>query len=180
MAMLDMAAGGEGRFRERPFCHMSSCYVVPPLRFAQEACETLEKVVRLGLPVILLCAGQAGATSPAALAGAAVQEVAEALAGVVYVNLISPGHPILFGAWPFVSDLRTGAIQPATSSWRRIFWLLWGFHCLTQRTTVSSLWSSRWKQQTCRVLLKFSLRAWPMAPTYCKESQPPLDPTRPC
>ena len=111
IAMFDMVAGGEGRFRERPFCHMSSCYIVPPLRFAQEACETLEAAVRKGLPVILLCAGQAGATSPAALAGAVVQGVAEVLSGVVYVNLIAPGHPILFGAWPLVSDLRTGAMS---------------------------------------------------------------------
>ncbi|MCH8962291.1 MAG: trimethylamine methyltransferase family protein, partial [Bacteroidetes bacterium] len=108
---FDLVAGGEGRFREKPFCHMSSCYIVPPLRFTSEACETLEGAVRHGMPVILICAGQAGATSPAALAGAAVQGVAEALAGLVYVNLIAPGHPILFGAWPFVSDLRTGAMS---------------------------------------------------------------------
>ncbi len=45
------------------------------------------------MPVLLLAAGQAGATSPAALAGAVVQAVAEVLAGLVYVNLIAPGHP---------------------------------------------------------------------------------------
>ena len=33
------------------------------------------------------------------------------LAGLVYVNLIVPGHPAMFGAWPFVSDLRTGAMS---------------------------------------------------------------------
>ena len=54
---------------------------------------------------------QAGATSPAALAGAVVQEVAEVLAGLAYVNLIVPGHPAIFGTWPFVSDLRTGAMS---------------------------------------------------------------------
>ncbi len=111
IAMFDMVAGGEGAFAARPFCHMSSCFVVPPLRFATEACETLEAAVRFGMPAVLLSAGQAGATSPAALAGAVVQEVAETLAGVVYVNLLKPGHPVLFGAWPFVSDLRTGAMS---------------------------------------------------------------------
>jgi trimethylamine--corrinoid protein Co-methyltransferase len=40
-----------------------------------------------------------------------VQAVAECLAGVVYVNAISPGHPAVFGTWPFVSDLRTGAMS---------------------------------------------------------------------
>jgi trimethylamine--corrinoid protein Co-methyltransferase len=63
------------------------------------------------MPVLLLAAGQAGATSPAALAGSVVQETAEVLAGLVYVNLLSPGHPAIFGTWPFVSDLRTGAMS---------------------------------------------------------------------
>jgi trimethylamine--corrinoid protein Co-methyltransferase len=63
------------------------------------------------MPVLLLAAGQAGATSPAALAGALVQQVAEVLAGLAYVNLIVPGHPAIFGSWPFVSDLRTGAMS---------------------------------------------------------------------
>ncbi|RVI19027.1 trimethylamine methyltransferase family protein, partial [Sinorhizobium meliloti] len=31
--------------------------------------------------------------------------------GVVYVNALSPGHPAVFGTWPFVSDLRTGAMS---------------------------------------------------------------------
>jgi trimethylamine--corrinoid protein Co-methyltransferase len=37
--------------------------------------------------------------------------VAECLAGIVYVNAIAPGHPAIFGTWPFVSDLRTGAMS---------------------------------------------------------------------
>jgi len=63
------------------------------------------------MPVLLLAAGQAGATSPASLVGAVVQEVAEVLGGLVYVNCIKPGAPAIFGPWPFVSDLRTGAMS---------------------------------------------------------------------
>ena len=63
------------------------------------------------MPVLLLSAGQAGATAPASLAGALAQEVAEVLAGLVYVNAIKPGHPAIFGLWCFVSDLRTGAMS---------------------------------------------------------------------
>ena len=111
MAMLHMIAGGENQWRERPFVSMSACFVVPPLNFAEDACRCLEAGVRAGMPILLLAAGQAGATSPAALPGAVVQEVAEVLAGLVYVNLIVPGHPAMFGAWPFVSDLRTGAMS---------------------------------------------------------------------
>ena len=34
-----------------------------------------------------------------------------AFAGVVYVNAIKKGAPAIFGTWPFVSDLRTGAMS---------------------------------------------------------------------
>jgi len=109
--MLHAIAGSEKAWRERPFVSMSSCFVVPPLKFAEDACKVLEVGVRGGMPILLLAAGQAGATSPAALAGAMVQEVAEVLAGLVYVNAIKPGAPAIFGTWPFVSDLRTGAMS---------------------------------------------------------------------
>lgn len=111
LELLQLVAGGEAAWRARPFVSMSSCFVVPPLKFAADACRCLEVAVRGGMPVLLLAAGQAGATSPAALAGAVVQEVAEVLAGLVYVNALVPGHPAIFGTWPFVSDLRTGAMS---------------------------------------------------------------------
>jgi trimethylamine--corrinoid protein Co-methyltransferase len=109
--MLHTIAGGEDKWRARPFVSMSNCFVVPPMKFAQDACRCLEAGVRGGMPILLLAAGQAGATSPAALAGAVVQEVAECLGALVYVNLMMPGHPAIFGPWPFVSDLRTGAMS---------------------------------------------------------------------
>jgi len=111
LQMLHMIAGSEKKWRERPFVSMSNCFVVPPLRFAEDSCHCMETAVRGGMPVLLLAAGQAGATSPAALAGAVVQEVAEVLAGLVFVNLLVPGHPAIFGTWPFVSDLRTGSMS---------------------------------------------------------------------
>ena len=63
------------------------------------------------MPINLLSAGQAGATSPAALAGSLAQALAECLAALTAVNLMSPGHPAVMGLWPFVSDLRTGAMS---------------------------------------------------------------------
>ncbi len=89
----------------------SNCFVVPPMKFAEDACRCLETAVRGGMPVLLLSAAQAGATSPAALAGTVVQAVAECLAGLVYVNAVVPGAVAIWGPWPFVSDLRTGAMS---------------------------------------------------------------------
>jgi len=109
--LLHMVAGGEAEWRARPFVSNSNCFVVPPMKFAEESCITMEACIRAGMPVLLLSAGQAGATSPAPIAATIVQAVAECLAGVVYVNSIAPGHPAIFGTWPFVSDLRTGAMS---------------------------------------------------------------------
>ena len=109
--MLHLIAGGEAKWRERPFVSQSNCFVVPPLRFAQESCRCLEVAVRAGMPVFLVSAGQAGATSPAAIAGSLVQEIAECLAGLFYVNAVKVGAPAIFGPYCFVSDLRTGAMS---------------------------------------------------------------------
>ena len=111
MSLLHDIAGGEEAWRQRPFVSNSNCFVVPPLRFATESCLVMEEVVKAGMPVLLLSAGQAGATAPASIAGAIAQAVAEVLAGLVYVNAMVPGHPAIAGTWPFVSDLRTGAMS---------------------------------------------------------------------
>ncbi|MHA6268110.1 trimethylamine methyltransferase family protein [Aliiroseovarius sp. CAU 1755] len=109
--LLHMIAGGEDAWRTRPFVSNTNCFVVPPMKFATESCQVMEKVIAAGMPVLLLSAGMATATAPPTLAGAIVQAVAECLAGVVYVNSIAPGHPAIFGTWPFLVDLRSGAMS---------------------------------------------------------------------
>ena len=111
LEMLHIIAGGEAQWRARPFVSQSNCFVVPPMKFAVDALECLRVAVAGGMPVLLLSAGQAGATTPACLAGAVSQAWAECLGGLVYVNAIRPGAPAILGAWPFVSDLRTGAMS---------------------------------------------------------------------
>lgn len=108
--LCHLIAGGEQPFRANPFMTIMICHVVPPMRFATEACETLEAAVRAGFPVQVISAGQAGATSPASIAGSLVQAVAETLAGVVFAWLVDPGARVIFAPKPLVADLRTGAM----------------------------------------------------------------------
>ena len=75
--MLHLIAGGEAEWRARPFVSNSNCFVVPPMKFATEACQTMELCIEGGMPVLLLSAGMAGATTPSTIAGAIVQSVAE-------------------------------------------------------------------------------------------------------
>ncbi len=111
LKMLHMVAGDEEKWRARPFVSQSNCFVVPPMKFAEESLECLRIAVEGGMPVLLLSAGQAGATAPPCLAGTVSQAWAECLGGLVYVNAIKPGAPAILGTWPFVSDLRTGAMS---------------------------------------------------------------------
>ncbi len=103
-------AGGEQSFRSRPFVTVMVCHVVPPMRFAVEATETLEQAVLAGFPVQIISAGQAGATSPATIAGSLTQAVAETLAGFVFARLVDPDARVIFAPKPLVADLRTGSM----------------------------------------------------------------------
>jgi trimethylamine--corrinoid protein Co-methyltransferase len=109
LEMLHMIAGGEKKWRERPFAHGGGCCVISPLKFGCDNSEVCIESIKFGAPVWVVMAPQAGATAPAALAGSVVQCVAEALASLLMIDMVEPGFPVIVGAWPFVSDLRTGA-----------------------------------------------------------------------
>ena len=111
IALFDTYLGEEGGFLKRPFCTIGGCPIVSPLRFGEDNAQVMVKLAELGLVVDVAVAPQAGATSPAALAGTLVQCFAETLACMAIVNLVRPGLPINFGMWPFISDLRTGAFS---------------------------------------------------------------------
>ncbi|MDH3490759.1 MAG: trimethylamine methyltransferase family protein [Gammaproteobacteria bacterium] len=111
ISLFDIFLGKEGAFLKRPFCTFGGCPIVSPLRFGRDNAEVLVKVAELGLVADIAIAPQAGATSPAALAGTLAQCFAETLACLCVVNLVRPGSAINFGMWPFISDLRTGAFS---------------------------------------------------------------------
>ena len=111
IGLFDMALGGDNAFRKRPFCMGVIVHVVPPLRYADEGCAVLEACLAAGMIPQICSAGQAGATSPVTLAGALAQGLAESLAGLMLIDLISPGCPAIYALMPFISDLRTGAMS---------------------------------------------------------------------
>ena len=108
--LFDLALGADDGFRRQPFCFGVIVHVVPPLRFAPEGVDIMRAAIDAGMPLQICSAGQAGATSPASLAGALAQGLAESLAGLMVVDAIKPGHPCIFAFMPFISDLRTGAM----------------------------------------------------------------------
>jgi len=111
LEMLYMIAGGREKYLERPFANGGGCPVISPLRYGRDNSEVCVESIKMGAPVWIIVAPQAGATAPAALAGAVVQSLAEALAGLLMIDVVEPGFPVVVGPWPFVSDLRTGSFS---------------------------------------------------------------------
>lgn len=107
--MGEIIVGGKEAFDERPPLSFTACWTVSPLRYAMETVEILDEIIDHNVPVVLSSAPQAGATSPASLAGTLVQLTAEQLSGFTYVNLKRPGYPAIMGCVPAQADLRTGA-----------------------------------------------------------------------
>lgn len=105
-------AGGEEKFRERPFLSMMQCPVVAPLNLATDTCNILSAGVKQGFPIYTVMFGQGGATAPAPLAGNLMQTTAEALASLFAINILAEksDHPVLVGNWQGICDLRTGAL----------------------------------------------------------------------
>lgn len=109
--MFDWMLGHDGAFKQRPFCKVHISPIVSPLRYGEDAVDVTLAAIKHGMPINAIIAAQSGATAPATLAGMLVQSVAETLAGLLLVNLFSPGYPVIFSNWPFVIDLRTGAFS---------------------------------------------------------------------
>ena len=109
LEMLYLIAGGKEKYHQRPFANGGGCPVISPLRYGRDNSEVCVESIKLGAPIWVIVAPQAGATAPAALAGAVVQSVAEALAGLLMIDVVEPGFPVVLGPWPFVSDLRSGS-----------------------------------------------------------------------
>ena len=109
MEVFDMVAGGEGKFKERPFCKLHLTSILSPMRYGEDAVAIAREAVKYNMPINAIIAAQAGATAPAPLAGMLVQTTAEALAALMMINAFSRGHQVIFSNWPFVVDLRTGS-----------------------------------------------------------------------
>jgi len=101
-------AGGKNALRERP---MVEAFLEPisPLQLAPPSLDTVFEYIDHGQPVCVgPMAGVCG-TGPATLAGTLAQENAEILAGIVTVQAIRPGTPMMYGGIPHILDPRKAA-----------------------------------------------------------------------
>ena len=107
--LFDLASGGEGKFLEKPSVIFGGCPIVSPLRFGRENLEILIDTAKMGLVCDLAVPPQAGATSPAPLAGTLGAGGGRNPVMCGHRQPDQPGTPVVFAAWPFITDLRTGS-----------------------------------------------------------------------
>jgi trimethylamine--corrinoid protein Co-methyltransferase len=101
-------AGGKDALRKKP---MVEAFLEPisPLQLAPPSLDNVFEYIDHGQPVCVgPMAGVCG-TAPATLAGTLAQENAEILAGVVTVQAIGPGTPMMYGGIPHILDPRKAA-----------------------------------------------------------------------
>ena len=103
-------AGSKSAFFDKPFMSLNVNHVIPPLRFDPVSIDVMLEAIRGGIPVMVNCFGQMGASSPVTIASCLAQTVAETLAGMVIAWLADPNAQAVFGPRPMVTDLRTGGI----------------------------------------------------------------------
>jgi trimethylamine---corrinoid protein Co-methyltransferase len=81
-----------------------------PLRFDGDTCRAVEEMALLGQPLWVMAIPIGGVSGPVTAGGLLVLQHAEALAGVVLAQLLSPGCPIIYGGVASAGSMRTGGM----------------------------------------------------------------------
>jgi trimethylamine--corrinoid protein Co-methyltransferase len=80
-----------------------------PLIYDRALLEGAIEMARLNQPVIYTPFTLAGAMTPITMAGALIQQNAEALAGIAFSQCVNPGAPAGYGSFTSNADMKTGS-----------------------------------------------------------------------
>jgi trimethylamine--corrinoid protein Co-methyltransferase len=112
LEILEMAAiawGGEVAIEQSPVT-IVSVNPLSPLSYTEEAAGGLITFARHGQALLISSMVLAGISGPITIAGTAVMEITESLAGIVLAQLVKPGVPCVCGGTSCAGDLRTGGV----------------------------------------------------------------------
>ena len=99
---------GDDEMRARPGL-MTMINTNSPLRLDGPMSDGLIEMARAGQGVAITPFTLCGAMAPATLAGALVQQNAEALAALALVQLVNAGTPVMYGGFTSNVDMKSGA-----------------------------------------------------------------------
>jgi trimethylamine--corrinoid protein Co-methyltransferase len=90
-----------------------------PLRYDTPMLQGLIAMAEAGQPSVITPFTLAGAMAPVTIAGALVQQNAEALAGLVMTQVAKPGAPAMYGGFTSNVDMKSGAPAFGTPEYLR-------------------------------------------------------------
>jgi trimethylamine---corrinoid protein Co-methyltransferase len=99
---------GKDEIRENPAL-ISLININSPRQFDSGMLQALTIYARARQAVIITPFILSGAVAPVTIAGTLVQQNAEALAGLVYAQMVEPGTPVVYGSFMTNIDLQSGA-----------------------------------------------------------------------
>lgn len=90
-----------------------------PLRIDGPMLEGVIEMARHNQVMVLTPFTLSGAMAPATIAGALVQQNAEALAGLAFSQIVNPGAPVIYGGFTSNVDMKSGAPAFGTPEYTR-------------------------------------------------------------
>ncbi|MGM9612739.1 MAG: trimethylamine methyltransferase family protein, partial [Butyricicoccus sp.] len=104
--VVQAAAGGADKLREKPFVSFIACSV-PLLGYKYMDAEVLYRCAKAGIPVQPCSLPTAGANTPVTAQGTALVSCAEVLAQIVMLELLCPGLPVIATTLLFSMDMKS-------------------------------------------------------------------------
>jgi trimethylamine--corrinoid protein Co-methyltransferase len=80
-----------------------------PLFWEGRVCEAIQDTLTTNVPIAILPEPNAGVSSPYTLAGLLTMNNAECLSGLAMIQLLKPGHPVMYANSWTTTDMRSGA-----------------------------------------------------------------------
>lgn len=103
--LLAADAGGYDALRAKPRAILDITSL-PPLKWTEVSCRNILDAAAYGLPIETISVPLMGTAAPATLAGCVLLHTVETLSGVVLIQLVNPGNPIVYGSAPMYFDMK--------------------------------------------------------------------------
>jgi len=101
--------GGKDELRKRPIISVHQC-PISPLQYDLHGLRAIMEYAKANVPVCIYSMAMGGGTAPVTIAGELTVINAEFLAGLVLLQKLNPGSPVIYGTVASVMDLKTGVL----------------------------------------------------------------------
>jgi len=107
--MASHVVGDKEELRKRPIISVHQC-PISPLEYDLLGLRAIMEYAKNSVPVCIYSMAMGGGTAPVTIAGELVVINSEYLAGLVLLQTLNPGCPVIYGTVASVMDLKTGVL----------------------------------------------------------------------